>query len=45
MPDAGPANSPTDAEIYQTLRSQIEFEDGLITQRLSRCVAAQAFLF
>jgi hypothetical protein len=45
MPDAGPVNSPSDAEIYHTLRSQIEFEDSLITQRLSWCVASQAFLF
>jgi hypothetical protein len=35
----------TDADIYRLIRPQIEFEDGLITQRLSWFVAAQSFLF
>jgi len=35
----------SDADVYRMVRSQIEFEDGLITQRLSWFVAAQSFLF
>ncbi len=35
----------SDAEYYRLIRPQIEFEDGLITQRLSWFVAAQSFLF
>jgi hypothetical protein len=35
----------SDAEYYRLVRPQIEFEDGLITQRLSWFVAAQSFLF
>ena len=32
-------------ERYRVVRGQIEFEDGLITQRLNWFVAAQSFLF
>jgi len=35
----------TDADCYRMVRSQIEFEAGLISQRLSWFVASQAFLF
>jgi hypothetical protein len=35
----------SDADWYRLVRPQIEFEDGLITQRLSWFVAAQSFLF
>jgi hypothetical protein len=34
-----------DIEEYRLVRGQIEFEDNLITQRLSWFVAAQSFLF
>ncbi len=42
-----PHTSPPleDADYYRLLRPQIEFEDSLITQRLSWFVAAQSFLF
>ena len=35
----------TDIDEYRLVRGQIEFEDSLITQRLSWFVAAQSFLF
>src|SRR5262249_1886836 len=34
-----------DIDEYRLVRGQIEFEDNLITQRLSWFVAAQSFLF
>src|SRR5271170_729423 len=40
-----PSAALSDADFYRLVRSQIEFEDGLITQRLSWFVAAQSFLF
>ena len=43
MMERTPAMS--DVEYYRLIRPQIEFEDGLITQRLSWFVAAQSFLF
>ncbi len=48
MPDSPLSDTPpvlSDADWYRLIRSQIEFEASLITQRLSWFVGAQAFLF
>jgi hypothetical protein len=44
MTQETPAKLP-DLDYYHLIRTQIEFEDSLITQRLSWFVAAQSFLF
>ena len=36
---------PTELQRYQAVRAQIEFEDGLIAQRLNWFVMSQSFLF
>src|SRR4051812_34736202 len=43
MTDNEPQLSPT--ELYRIVRSQLEHEDNLVSQRLSWLLAAQSFLF
>ena len=38
-------NCPSDSQRYQVVRAQIEFEDGLIAQRVNWFVVSQSFLF
>src|SRR4051812_34233955 len=47
QPSDMPENEPqlSALELYQIVRSQLEHEDNLVSQRLSCLLAAQSFLF